>query len=619
MRIVMVAIHPYPSPQAIPLSNAFLQSYLAANHGIAAETQRADFYLSDPTETCAAELEALQPDAISFSIYVWNRSKTREIAALLKKRLPKTIIFAGGPETTADPEGVLAEICFDFLIIGEGEIAFKEVCTRLASSADLNGIAGVLTRTTPPHEKNTTPLLQDLDAIPSPWLTGVLDSRSYRGILWQLSRGCGFTCDFCFDSRGIHGVRRFSLDRIKEELRLFASTEVSQVFVLDSTFNMDIKRAKEILRLIKKFARGIHFHFEIRSEFIDREMARLFADITCSLQIGLQSSNAQVMKNVGRVFNREDFTAKVDILNQVGAVFGFDLMYGLPGDTLSGFTVSLDYALSLYPNHLDIFPLAILPGTALAARSGELGLHYLAHPPYTLISSPTFDELQMEHAHRLAQACSIFYTRGKSVAWFNSLIVALNTKPSIFLTQFDEWIRKKAADITEAELSDEEIWHLQRDFISQLLTPKKLKRLLPLVLDLVDYHFYYAAAMQASLPSPLNEQELQQLQVLDLTCQLASSTRMASFNYEILDILEAGEPIIRTFIEHHQKHGSHAVIYPTHDGIATESLIEPYYRLLEHLDPKTPCRQIAAQLNIPKDEAASFLEFALAEGIIIKA
>jgi hypothetical protein len=45
-------------------------------------------------------------------------------------------------------------------------------------------------------------------------------------------------------------VRRFSLDRLEAELRHFAATGVSQVFVLDSTFNQDARRAKAILRLI---------------------------------------------------------------------------------------------------------------------------------------------------------------------------------------------------------------------------------------------------------------------------------------------------------------------------------------------------------------------------------
>lgn len=80
---------------------------------------------------------------------------------------------------------------------------------------------------------------------------------------------------------------------MEAELRHFVAQQVSQVVVLDLTFNQDVTRAKAILRLIARIAPQIHFHFEVRAEFIDAEMARLFAGIIRSLQIGLQSAESR--------------------------------------------------------------------------------------------------------------------------------------------------------------------------------------------------------------------------------------------------------------------------------------------------------------------------------------
>ena len=93
--------------------------------------------------------------------------------------------------------------------------------------------------------------------------------------------------------------------------------DVPQVFVLDSTFNQDVRRAKTILRLIKKIAPRTHFHFEVRSEFIDHEMAELFGEISCSLQIGLQSSDPNILREVNRKFSREAFASKVALPEQI--------------------------------------------------------------------------------------------------------------------------------------------------------------------------------------------------------------------------------------------------------------------------------------------------------------
>jgi len=617
MRIALVAVHPYPSPQAVPLANAFLQSYLTTDPQTAAvEVVRADFFLAQEPAVCVDTIAALQPTLVGFSTYVWNRAMCREIADDLRLRLPGITIFAGGPEATADPGGILAGTGFDFVVSGEGEVPFTAACARLSEGGEVSDIPGIATRAETGIALIPAVPLADLDAIPSPWLSGILDARHYPGILWQLSRGCGFACDFCFDSRDRHGVRRFSLERIEAELRHFASRGVSQIFVLDSTFNQDQRRAKTILRMIARIAPQIHFHFEVRSEFIDREMSELFAGITCSLQIGLQSADPLVLKQVGRVFRREDFVSRTMLLNESGAVFGFDLMYGLPGDTLAGFRESLDFALGLYPNHLDIFPLAILPGTALAARSASIGLDHLPAPPYTLIASPTFNSADMQKAQILATACDIFYTRGRAVAWFNGMLHTLGQQPAKFLQLFGEWLEAEKGDnISEADLADDQIWQLQRAFLTTLFTPKRLKRFLPALLDLVDYHYHYAAALMTP-PPPAAKPKPVRAHLLKMPLRLAPTARLAAFHYEILEILEGGAGDVRGFSDSLQRSGSWAVIYPTVEGVCTESVSEAYYRLLEQLDGRTPSGKTAERLGIPAAAAVEFLEFALQEGII---
>ena len=122
MRIVLVAVHPYPSPQAVPLANAYLQSYLATIPQTAAiEIERSDFFLGQDPADCVDTISALRPTLVGFSMYVWNRTMCREMADELRRRTPGITIFAGGPEATADPQGILAGTGFDFLISGEGE------------------------------------------------------------------------------------------------------------------------------------------------------------------------------------------------------------------------------------------------------------------------------------------------------------------------------------------------------------------------------------------------------------------------------------------------------------------------------------------------------------------
>ena len=583
MRVTLVAIHPYPSPQAVPLANSFLKSYLSTDEELSAgiAVKLCDFFLGQDAGSCVSELLAGSPDAVGFSLYLWNRAECREIAEALRRRRPDMPLFAGGPEPTADPEGVFREAPFDFLIVGEGEVPFLGAMGRLCAGLTVSGIGGIAVRDGSAVSVSFSRPVELLDTIPSPYLSGTLPLAGYDGVLWQLSRGCDFTCSFCFDQKGVQGVRRFSLERLQAELNLFVRKRVAQVFVLDSTFNQDMKRAKEVLGLIRKVAPHIHFHFEVRSEFLDAELARLFSEVNCSLQIGLQSADPGVQKGVRRIFNPVDFAAKVALLNEAGAVFGFDLIYGLPGDTLHGFEQSLDFAIGFYPNHLDIFPLAVLPGTDLAARADALGISRLTTPPYTVQSTPTFSADDMRAAARLALACDVFYSRGKAVAWFNTVITPLGLTPAEFFRGFGRWLEEKGGSgPAEQDFTDEDIWRMQRSYLELHFSGKRLRKLLPAALDLVDYHYQYAAALLAPQPELPTDRELELADLLAMSFALAPGARLARFSYEIFDILEAGEIELREFAACFSPSCSCAVIYPRAGEVFTESLIEPYFRLL---------------------------------------
>lgn len=610
MLITLVSIHPSPSPQSIPLATAFLKAYA---HESAATIELIDFFIGQDSGACAAKLAEPFPEAVGFSLYVWNRDAVCLIAAELRNSHPAIKLFCGGPEVTANPVSVIQTGIFDFVITGEGEAPFLSLCQALASGEPYEHKPGILSADSgylqPP------PPIADLDSIPSPYLAKIIDTHANPGILWQLSRGCSFTCDFCFDSRGIHGVRYFSPERLEAELQFFAANDVSQIFVLDSTFNLDPKRAKKILRLIKKIAPDIHFHFEVRNEFIDREMAALFAEIACSLQIGLQSSDREVLKQVGRSFNKSDFSTKVGLLNESGAVFGFDLMYGLPGDTLTGFCRSLDYALSLYPNHLDIFPLAILPGTALATRGTALNIVWDRHSPYLVQETATFTGADMAAAAELAVACDVFYTRGTAVAWFNAVVRVLNLLPSAFLQKFSSWlIDRNGTGTNESDFNDDDIWNMQRHFLEHLFSGRKYKRYVPLVLDLARYHHLYAAALLAPDLHPHDD-----LHLPPDTCSgsftLSPAARIAHFSYDIDELLDCGEPQILWMYEHLAPSGSQAVIYRNGTGVCTESLALPYIRLLELIRDNSDGDDLL-QTGLSCSEVSEFLHFAVQEGII---
>jgi coproporphyrinogen III oxidase-like Fe-S oxidoreductase len=157
--------------------------------------------------------------------------------------------------------------------------------------------------------------------------------------------------------------------------------------------------------LIQSKAPDIHFTFEVRTEFLDEEMAELFASVSCGLQIGLQSTNITALAEINRRFDSNAYSKKIKLLNEYGVIFGLDLIFGLPKDSFSDFCKSLDYAINLQPNNLDIFQLAVLPGTVLYDYMEKENIRFMKEPPYLVQETHSFSEKDLLKANNLKKAC----------------------------------------------------------------------------------------------------------------------------------------------------------------------------------------------------------------------
>jgi radical SAM superfamily enzyme YgiQ (UPF0313 family) len=471
------------SPQGLPLGAACIASSIKADSRTSDKfsVELIDFSLEDSeivlaqkksgddgvAQLLAEKLAVKNPDFVCFSVYVWNRLILEQTCLELKKLLPNCVCIAGGPEVTADP---LSFHSFDFMIAGQGERAMVDLLNRQS----LHGLSDSLSNQTPhpveqkgfafgvqgvyrnenpetqkrcgatPHDQHESqiiracPLPPDMTA--SPYLDGTLDVAKYGGALWELARGCPFKCSYCYESKGEKKIAYFPMERLEKEIELFAKKNISQVFVLDPTYNASKERAIKMLKIIEKKAPGMFFYFEARAEFIDRELARAFAQIPCCLQIGLQSANPEVLKNVHRTLDKKKFEKNIGFLNEEGVTFGFDLIYGLPGDNFAGFCQSIDFALGLYPNNLELFCLSVLPGTDLHDAAKGFGLEWESQPPYHVLRTPQFGEKDLAKAEKLSLATNLFYTKGRAVAWFNSVLYVLKERPSEFLKSFVEFL-----------------------------------------------------------------------------------------------------------------------------------------------------------------------------------
>ncbi len=404
-----------------------------------------------------------------FSCFVWNVEILETAAKPLREK--GFVCIAGGPEITAHPSFYKG---FDYTVSGEGEISVPLLIKKIIQLQKSDNI--IISKS------------PELECLTSPYLDGMIDPSEYGGALWELARGCPFKCAYCYESKGEKTVRLFPMEKIKAELDLFAKKKVPQVFVLDPTYNVNKKRAIELLRLIASKTPDTFYYFEARAEFIDRELAREFTRIPCALQIGLQSANEETLKLVNRPFDKKKFIRGLTVLNEEGVTFGLDLIYGLPGESFGSFREGIDFAVSMLPNNLEIFCLSVLPGTDLFERADGLGLEYEKEPPYHVIKTNLFSMDDMERARRLAGSCSYFYNAGRAVSWFNAVCRVLKMKASKIFEIFYQKNTMLCENVCNCECNHADIEKVQLHFLKEIFNERGMMKYIHVVEDIVKFY-----------------------------------------------------------------------------------------------------------------------------------
>lgn len=495
--LIFVSIHCERGPDAVPLGAAAVASFVQAQFPhiqlLEAHIDEGAPQIFDRLSKLAAGPGGPVKKVLGFSLYSWNRKLSQTVAELYRKAHPDSLLIAGGPEVSARPEGLSTTEGgpFSVLVQGEGESALYKILE--AWSRDHSLESAIVQGET-----------EDLASLPSPWLSGLLQGT--KGALWELARGCPYACTYCYESKGNHRLRYISEERFNQELDYFVQKQIPSVFVLDPTFNANNKRTIQILDRILEKAPDIHWHFEVRSELITRDQARRFAQLGASLQIGLQTADPEVSLRLNRPLDRAKFKQKIDILNQEGVIFGLDLIYGLPGDTLKGFMESLNFAINLYPNHLDIFRLAVLPGTVLAEEASQYGMEYVTEPPYTLRSSASFSRQDLDRAERLARSVDFFYNKGRAVPWFNQVLYPLQKSPAQLFQLFADFMdaKKKPWDANLDPSYPASREAIMLEFLHGLFEKQRLDYLLPAVWDVVRFHGAWARALAEGITTTID-------------------------------------------------------------------------------------------------------------------
>jgi radical SAM superfamily enzyme YgiQ (UPF0313 family) len=383
--------------ESMPLAAGYLKATALADERVRrhADIGIHNFGGGDSLITMAETLfEGEPPDIIAFSVLGWNVRRFGALAETFKQLNPDGWVIFGGTHVANQAQRTFRlypEV--DVIVNGEGEPVFRDLLLAWLdgrSRADLGDVPGISyprpggeVVTTVPRER-----IQDLDAIPSPVLTGAIDLTAADGTfrydvaLMETNRGCPYKCSFCYWGGAIgQRVRAFSRERLRAELEVFARHKVHTIVLCDANFGM--------LRADAEFVDDV---IEVRDEYgypqaLDTSWAKnkskVFFDIVrtmkraglrSSFTLALQSLNDDALESMNRRNMKvNDWEDLVRWLDQEGLDCYAELIWGAPGETVESFMDGYD-RLSRHVSRIAVYPLHLLPNTEYADKKREHGI-----------------------------------------------------------------------------------------------------------------------------------------------------------------------------------------------------------------------------------------------------
>jgi len=302
------------------------------------------------------DIEELAPrlaknDIVAFSTYVWNHRYNYKLAQRIKEINPAVKIIFGGPEPAIeDPQLFEKEPFMDLVSKMEGEITFKRILEDF--DTDFTHIPGLLINT-PAGLVNTGDCarIDDLDQIPSPYLTGIFDQiiEENPDVIWnatlETNRGCPYQCTFCdWGSLTYNKVKKFELTRVFHEMD-WIGANCGFVTITDANFGMFVERdnmiVDKLIEVQKRWGRLSSFSMtwakNQKNEVVDivKKLIRESPNFGQGLTVSVQSMDHDVLENIKR---RNLDQHKIDeifaLCDRNNIPVYTELILGLPGETV---------------------------------------------------------------------------------------------------------------------------------------------------------------------------------------------------------------------------------------------------------------------------------------------
>jgi len=331
-------------PRHIPHGLAILANVVRKKMGITPEFIDINAHRYNEKEV-ESILQSMRFDVVLIGGLIPVYKRIILYADMIKKINPNALIVAGGSAAMSVPHLLLQNSRVDVVCAGEGEKVILDLLEGLKNHQleNLTHIKGFYYKVNGKILFSGNPdLLNDLDTESVLPAYDLLPMEIYlsnpavgfgRDIDFISSRGCPFSCTFCYQPWGKR-FRAHSVDFIIEALiSLKKNYNIDFVSFQDDEFMANKKRVYEFCEKVQKHIPGLLWSCTGRINLVNEDIVEAMRNAGCvSISYGFESGSPRILKVMNKKATIEQMENAVRVNRKFGMMLPVSFIIGMPGE-----------------------------------------------------------------------------------------------------------------------------------------------------------------------------------------------------------------------------------------------------------------------------------------------
>lgn len=372
--------------QRIPPLNILILAAAIKQAGLPVEIIVKDYLVDHyQPEEFANVIQSVKPLMVGLTSFSTSIYDLLKMSAVVKGTDPSVKVIVGGPHASLFPKETIAHEYVDYVCAGDGEKAITMLIPALMEERNLNHIPNLWTKSgegiRPPSVFDVVSLdngplvLPELNYLR---LKGYSHPFLYNGtgLIPILSgRGCPFACTFCNSASKKPALR--TPEEVAAEIEQHVKVSgVRNVFFIDDTFNLSLKRFYRMSEEILKRNIKISWAFRGRVDNINDETIRIAkASGLEHITFGVEDVSDEGLRLLKKGVTINDALNAFAVCNKFNVKASANFIIGLPHNQGKETAESLfQFIEKLNPVTIQTSVLMLIPGSELYGEAVKRGV-----------------------------------------------------------------------------------------------------------------------------------------------------------------------------------------------------------------------------------------------------